>query len=40
MGPYRLAARGEARYAAPSGEYAYIEFEGIEVSALPDRDAR
>lgn len=40
MGPYRLAARGEARYAAPSGEYAYIEFEGIEVSALPDREAR
>jgi hypothetical protein len=33
MGPYRLASRGEARYAAPSGEYAYIEFDGIEVSA-------
>jgi hypothetical protein len=32
MGPYRLAARGEARYSAPSGEYAYIEFDGIEVS--------
>ena len=25
MGPYRLASRGEARYAAPGGEYTYIE---------------
>lgn len=25
MGAYRLATRGEARYAAPDGEYAYIE---------------
>jgi hypothetical protein len=32
MGPYRLASRGAARYAAPSGEYSYIEFDGIEVS--------
>ncbi len=32
MGPYRLAARGEARYAAPTGEYAYIELEVNEVS--------
>jgi hypothetical protein len=32
MGPYRLASRGEARYAAPSGEYAYIELEVHEVS--------
>ncbi|MFN7985781.1 MAG: DUF6544 family protein [Vicinamibacterales bacterium] len=34
MPPYRLASRGEAHYAAASGEYAYIEFRGIEVSAL------
>jgi hypothetical protein len=32
QGPYRLASRGEARYAAPSGEYAYAEFEDIEVT--------
>jgi hypothetical protein len=32
QGPYRLASRGEARYAAPSGEYAYLEFDGIEVN--------
>ena len=31
-GPFRLASRGEARYAAPSGEYAYIEFDGLDVS--------
>lgn len=33
QGPYRLASRGQARYAAPAGEYAYIEFDGIEVRA-------
>lgn len=32
MGPYRLATRGEARYAAPGGGYAYIELEVAEVS--------
>lgn len=32
QGAYRLASRGEARYAAPSGEYAYLEFDGIEVA--------
>lgn len=32
MGPYRLAASGEARYAAPTGEYAYMELEVNEVS--------
>jgi hypothetical protein len=32
QGPFRLASRGEARYAAPGGEYAYIEFDGLEVS--------
>jgi len=32
QGGYRLASRGEARYAAPSGEYAYAEFDGIEVT--------
>lgn len=32
MGPYRLATRGEGRYAAPEGEYAYIEIEVTEVS--------
>jgi hypothetical protein len=32
MGPYRLAASGDARYAAPTGEYAYIELEVHEVS--------
>lgn len=32
QGAYRLASRGEARYAAPGGEYAYLEFDGIEVA--------
>jgi hypothetical protein len=32
LGPYRLATRGEARYAAPSGGYPYLELEVIEVS--------
>jgi hypothetical protein len=32
QGPFRLASRGAARYAAPGGEYAYIEFDGLEVS--------
>lgn len=32
MGPYRLATRGEGRYAAPDGEYAYLELELHEVS--------
>lgn len=32
QGAYRLASRGEARYAAPSGDYAYGEFDGIEVT--------
>lgn len=42
QGPYRLASRGEARYAAPAGEYAYIEFDGIEVRAegVPSRQSR
>jgi hypothetical protein len=33
QGPYRLASRGEARYAAPGGEFAYLEFDSIEVTA-------
>ena len=40
QGPYRLASRGEARYAAPGGDYAYAEFDGIEVitgNAAPGR---
>jgi len=32
QGKYRLASRGEARYAAPGGEYAYAEFTNIEVT--------
>ncbi len=32
MGPYKLATRGEGCYAAPGGEYAYIELEVNEVS--------
>ncbi len=32
MGPYRLATRGEGRYAAPDGAYAYLEVEVREVS--------
>jgi hypothetical protein len=32
FGPYRLATRGEGRYAPSSGEYAYIEIEIQEVS--------
>lgn len=31
QGPYRLASRGEARYAAPGGDYAYLELDAIEV---------
>jgi hypothetical protein len=31
-GAYRLASRGEARYAAPGGEYGYLELDGIEVT--------
>lgn len=34
-GGMTLASAGEARYAAPTGEYAYAEFEGIEVEPLP-----
>lgn len=34
QGPYRLASRGEARYAAPTGDYAYIEFDGLEVTEI------
>jgi hypothetical protein len=32
QGAFRLASRGEARYAAPSGEYAYVQFDGLDVS--------
>lgn len=32
QGPLRLASRGEGRYAPASGEYAYIEMSGIEVT--------
>lgn len=32
QGACRLASRGEARYAAPSGDYSYAEFDGIEVT--------
>ncbi len=32
QGAWRLASRGEARYAAPSGDYAYAAFDGIEVT--------
>jgi hypothetical protein len=32
MVPYKLATRCEGRYAAPDGEYAYIELELNEVS--------
>jgi hypothetical protein len=38
QGASRLASRGEARYAAPGGEYAYVEFDGIEVTM--DTEAR
>jgi hypothetical protein len=31
-GPFLLASRGEARYAAPSGDYAYVQFDELEVS--------
>lgn len=42
QGPWRLASRGAGRYAAPAGEYAYIELEGISVqpataAGLPGR---
>ncbi|MBM3496606.1 MAG: hypothetical protein FJX72_20145 [Armatimonadetes bacterium] len=32
MGPYRLPTRGEGRYVAPSGAYAYLQIEVQEVS--------
>lgn len=41
LGPYRargaftLASRGEARYASPTGEYTYIEFDGLDVTYDP-----
>lgn len=31
-GPFRLVSRGEARYAAPSGEYAYIELDELDIA--------
>ena len=34
-GATTLPSAGEARYAAPTGEYTYAEFEGIEVEPLP-----
>jgi hypothetical protein len=33
QGRQRLASCSEARYAAPGGDYAYAEFDGIEVTA-------
>lgn len=36
QGAFRLATRGEGRYAPPSGDYAYLELDSIEVtSELP-----
>lgn len=32
QGKFRLASRGAARYAAPSGEYAYLEIDNIKVT--------
>jgi hypothetical protein len=32
QGPFMLASRGEGRYAAASGAYAYIQFDGLDVS--------
>lgn len=32
QGALRLASRGQARYAAPSADYAYAEFDGIDVT--------
>lgn len=42
MGPYNLAARGEGRYAAPDGEYAYLEIEILEVTTdlVPHNETR
>ncbi len=37
QGPYRLCSRGEARYAAPSGDYAYIELDVREVVINPEQ---
>jgi hypothetical protein len=34
QGPWRLASRGEGRYAAPAGEYVYIELEGLSVQPV------
>jgi hypothetical protein len=35
QGSVRLASQGEARYAAPSGEYAYIQFDDLSISYDP-----
>jgi len=32
-GPFRLASRGEARYAGSTEEYAYIEFDDLEITS-------
>ena len=32
QGSIRLASRGEGRYAATSGEYAYVQFDSLDVS--------
>jgi len=41
QGPFRLASRGEGRYAAPSGDYAYLELDSIEVRHdLPEAEPR
>lgn len=32
-GPFRLASRGEARYAGSTEEYAYIEFDELEITS-------
>lgn len=32
QGPFLLVSSGEARYAPPSGNYAYIQFDGLEVT--------
>jgi hypothetical protein len=36
FGPFRLASRAETRYAPPSGEYVYGEFEITELVYNPD----
>jgi len=40
FGPFRIAARGEARWHLPGGEFAYGEFEVVDLAYDVERAAR